>query len=287
MGIFLQYLKYAASAQKSKINVKINQKYSFTNIFQFLKLAARVATGLVSCPLGLGLSVDYKATKAAKGARHNAQQKALQAGEYKHREEEEEKEREEEATQEAKHKAVQDAVKEAVRASPTEEKREQQRKGEKKRAKMKKQRLTWVARQQGKRQPKPSTHRHKAPEKVMSKPQHLWAMIKINLFIKLIKLLSCPWCGSISHKCVSWCKVNSTFQTTVHFSSHQADYQFSVKFSSLTYPKHTQQHNTPSHLVFTWGLHGLGFKALKSVFALSGGILPISKAISRTQHLVH
>jgi hypothetical protein len=101
-------------------------------------------------------------------------------------------------------------------------------------------------------------------------------MIEINLFIKLIELLGCPWCGSVGLECVGWREANGGFRMTVCCSSCQVDCQFSVKFGSTACPKHTQRHDAPSCLVFVWGLHGLGFEALESVFALSGGVLPIS-----------
>jgi hypothetical protein len=60
---------------------------------------------------------------------------------------------------------------------------------------------------------------------------------------------------------------------------NQQDCTFETPFSSSSHIFPTSHHqDTPTHLAVAWGIQGLGFEALETVFTLVGGVPLLSKS---------
>jgi uncharacterized protein YbaR (Trm112 family) len=102
-------------------------------------------------------------------------------------------------------------------------------------------------------------------------------MVELNQFVDLISLLVCPYCRKMATlSCQDWREVGGGFSTSIHCSKRSCDFFF--RFSS-TSPLLSNYHrrDAPSKLVVAWGMHRLGFDQMESVWALAGGVPPISK----------
>lgn len=108
-------------------------------------------------------------------------------------------------------------------------------------------------------------------------PIHGWAMVELQQFAEFASLMGCPYCSQLTLHADEWHEQAGGFQAKIRCYSENCE--FSYTFHS-TSPQHTNHHyrDAPLRLVIAWGLHGIGYERMESVWALAGGVPPISRS---------
>jgi len=111
-----------------------------------------------------------------------------------------------------------------------------------------------------------------------SQPKYRWSILEHTQLPWLVSRLACPQCRrSCILQCGDWKESNSGFKVTISCLSPHCD--FELRYSSTTVPTdHPHRQDASTRLAVAWGLVGLGYERLESVWGLAGGVLPISRS---------